>query len=111
MIVPAKWSMCFTVAMIALIMAMAFLAGPRSYIKNLFLAKNLWASILLIASMCLAVWSSLIEESYIYSLLFCLLEMVAVIFYFFNTAVVSMAQCKWICRALGNSCARLFRNV
>lgn len=59
-IVPAKFAMCFTFAMISLIAAMAFLSGPRLYIKKLFMAKNLWATILLIASILGALWFSVI---------------------------------------------------
>lgn len=59
-IMPAKFVMCFTFAMICLIAAMAFLNGPRMYVKKLFLAKNLWASVFLIFSVVMAFWYSVI---------------------------------------------------
>ena len=111
MIVPAKWSMCFTISMISLIMALAFLAGPRLYVKKLFLAKNLWASILLLSSMAGGFWTSVITQSWLWSLLFCVLELMAVIFYFFNTAVISMGTIKWVCKQLGSMIAGMFRNI
>ncbi len=81
-LMPSKFVMCFTFAMISLIAAMAMLNGPRLYVKKLFLAKNLYASCFLILSIVLALWFSLIKQSYIWSLVFCVCELNAVAFYF-----------------------------
>ena len=82
MLMPAKFVMCFTFAMISLISAIAMLSGPRLYIKKLFLAKNLYATILLIFSIVMALWFSTITKSYIWSLVFCACELNSVAFYF-----------------------------
>ena len=87
---PSTFVMCFTFSMIALITAMAFWYGPRLYVKKLFIATNRYASLLLISSMLLALYFSLINPKYVLSLLFCLLELNAVVFYFFNTTAISL---------------------
>lgn len=79
---PAKFVMCFTFAMLSLLAAMALLSGPRMYVKKLFLAKNLYASILMIFSVLMALWFSTIVKSYIWSLVFCALELNSVAFFF-----------------------------
>lgn len=108
---PAKFAMCFTFAMMSLIAGMALMAGPRLYVKKLFIAKNLWASVFLIFSIIMALWFSLIQESYLLSLLFCVFELNAVAFFFCKTSVISLNQVKWFCKFVGNQCGRMFRNV
>lgn len=58
---PAKFCACFSLAMVSLICGLAFLHGPRLYIKKLFISKNLVASCVLIVSTLCALWFSLIE--------------------------------------------------
>jgi hypothetical protein len=87
---PAKFAMCFTFAMIALIAGMALLAGPRLYVKKLFIDRNLWATVFLLFSIVMAVWFSVIKESYLMSLLFCVCELNAVAFFFCNTSVITL---------------------
>ena len=99
---PDKFVLMFTFAMVALIAGFAFLKGPRSYVKNLFVDKNLYASITLIVSILLSLWFSLVEKSYIWSLLFCLVELNAVLYFFCKTGI-TMTQIKWVASATGNA--------
>lgn len=89
-VVPAKFVMCFTFAMLSMIFGMAFMSGPRMYVKKLFLQKNLYASIFLITSILCALWFSLIRESYILSLVFCIFELNSILFFFCNTSAVNL---------------------
>ena len=84
---PDKFVLMFTFTMMALITGFAFLKGPRCYIKNLFVDRNLYASVALIASILLSLYSSLIARSYLWSLLFCMVELNAVLFFFCNTGI------------------------
>jgi len=99
---PDKFVLMFTFAMLSLLVGLAFLKGPRSYVKNLFVDKNLYASIALIASIILSLWFSLVEKSYVWSLLFCLIELNAMLFFFCNTGI-SLAQVKWFCSGAFNA--------
>ena len=72
-LVPAKFVMCFTLAIVACLFSLAFLNGPRIYVKRLFMEKNLVASICLITSTLLSLWFSMIVESYLMSILCCLI--------------------------------------
>lgn len=105
---PDKFVLMFTFTMIAMITGFAFLKGPRSYIKNLFVDRNLYASIALIASILLSLWFSLIERSYIWSLLFCLIELNAVLFFFCNTGI-TLTQIKWFCSGAANAAKSRFK--
>ena len=57
---PAMFVMCFTLGMISFILMMAFVAGPRVYLKKLFIEKNLYASVAMLASIILALWFSVV---------------------------------------------------
>ena len=92
---PSSFVLSFTLAMISMIAAMAFFNGPRLYMKKLFIEKNLYASIFLILSIILALWFSLIMPSYILSIVFCICELNAILFYFCNTTAVSWQTVKW----------------
>jgi hypothetical protein len=59
-------------------------------VKKLFMNKNLWATIFLIFSILMAVWFSVIKESYLLSLLFCVCELNAVAFFFCSTSVITL---------------------
>ena len=91
---PASFVMCFTFSMIFVIIALAYLNGPRLYMKRLFIQKNLYASLFMIASILCALYFSLISPRYIWSLVFCVCELNAVLFYFFNTTAISCQNIK-----------------
>ena len=106
---PAKFVMCFTFAMIAFICMLALLAGPRLYVKKLFLKENIYASLLLILSVTGAVWFSVIQKSYLMSLLFCILELNAVLFFFCKTSAISLSTVQWVCKAGAGWIGSMFR--
>ena len=105
---PDKFVLMFTLAMIALLTGFAFLSGPRSYIKKLFTDKNLYATIVLLASIVLSLWASCIERSYMWSLLFCLAELNAMLFFFCNTGI-TLTQIKWFCKGAANAVKSRFK--
>jgi hypothetical protein len=110
-IAPAKFVMCFSLAMLSCIVGLAFLNGPRIYVKKLFMAKNLVASCVLIASILLSLWFSMIEESYIWSFLFCFMQLNAILFYFCNTSAATVSTMKWMGNGMWNAIKSLFSRV
>ena len=107
-IAPSKFVMCFTLAMISTLVAMAFLNGPRLYVKRLFQEKNLVASAILLISIVMSLWFSMIEQSYIMSVIFCLVQLNAILYYFCNMSATSMATFRWICDGLRRSILGIF---
>jgi len=105
---PDKFVLMFTLAMMALLTGFAFLNGPRSYVKKLFVDKNLIATIVLLSSIVLSLYFSLIEESYIWSLIFCIAELNAMLFFFCKTGI-TLTQIKWICKGAGNAVMSRFK--
>ena len=95
---PDKFVLMFTFTMISMIAGFAFLKGPRTYIKNLFIDKNLYASVALLVSVVLSLWASLYMHSYLWSIFFCLIEANAVMFFFCKTGI-TMQQIKWFCQS------------
>ena len=93
---PDKFVLFFTLTTSALLTGFAFLKGPRTYVKNLFVDKNLYASVALLTSIVLSLYFSLIAKSYLWSLLFILIELNCIL-YFFCKAGISMSQVKWFC--------------
>lgn len=105
---PDKFVLMFTLSMIALLTGFAFLKGPRTYVKNLFVNRNLYATIVLLASVVLSLYFSLVERSYVWSLLFCLCELNAMLFFFCNTGI-TLTQVKWICKGTANAIKSRFK--
>ena len=93
---PDKFVLFFTLTTSALLTGFAFLKGPRTYVKNLFVDKNLYASIALLTSIVLSLYFSVIAGSYLWSLLFIVIELNCIL-YFFCKAGISIAQVKWVC--------------
>ena len=87
---PDKFVLFFTLTTSALLTGFAFLKGPRTYVKNLFVDKNLYASVALLTSIILSLYFSLIAKSYLWSLLFILIELNCIL-YFFCKAGISMS--------------------
>lgn len=102
-LMPASFVMCFTFAMISLIIGFAFLSGPRVYIKKLFIQKNLYATTLLFISISTALWFSLVDVNYLYSLVCCVFELNSVLFFYCNTTAVNLDTLKWIWWASKNA--------
>ena len=94
-VAPAKFVMSFSFTMLALIAGLAFLNGPRKYMKKLFTDKNLYASVVLLVSILLSLYSSLIADSYLWSLFFCIVQVNAVLFFFCKTSPINKSTLKW----------------
>ena len=71
---PQKFTSCFTISMLALIIALGFSNGPANYIKKLTESKNTVATLTLFVSMVFSLYFSIINESYLLSLLCCFIE-------------------------------------
>ena len=107
-VAPDKFVLMFTLTMLSLIGGFACLKGPRTYVKNLFVGKNLKASIVLISSILLSLWFSLVHQSYVWSLLFCVIELNAVL-YFFCDSGITLTQIKWFCKGMANAVKSRFK--
>ena len=105
---PDKFVLLFTLTMVALIAGFANLKGPRRYVKNLFVGKQLYASIALIASILLALYFSLVQESYLWSLFFCMIELNAVLYFFFQTGI-TFQHIKMFCKGAANAAKSRFK--
>lgn len=87
---PQKFTMLFTLAVVSLIVGLAFLNGPLTYIKKITSdKKNVYASMVLILSMIFSLYFSIIAGSYVMSLLLCFLELNACLLFFCNTFPVA----------------------
>lgn len=93
---PAKFVMLFTFCMFSVLTGLAFLNGPRIYMKKLFIQKNLIASLVLLGSIAMSLYFSLIAPSYLMSLIFCCIQLNAILYFFCSTSAVNMTTLKWI---------------
>ena len=72
---PQRFTLIFTLSLISLIVALAFMNGPLTYIKKITgNRKNLVASVVLTVSIIFSLYFSIIHESYVMSMLFCFIE-------------------------------------
>ena len=71
---PQKFTMLFTLSMLSMLVALAFLNGPASYARKLSERRNIVASFVMAASIVLSLYFSVIQSSYLLSLLFCFIE-------------------------------------
>jgi fucose permease len=89
---------------------LAFLNGPRSYLKKLTAKKNMVATSVLFGSMVLSLYFSLIESSYLLSLVFCIVEFNAIALFFCNSFPMGTQGIKFIGSSAGKVLAAPFRN-
>ena len=82
---PGKFVCIFTMAVIAALVGLAFWNGPQQYMNKMFEKVNLVKTVVLLGSMILSLWFSLITQSYILSLIFTIIEFNAIMLYFCNT--------------------------
>ena len=82
---PQRFTTLFTLAVIMLVAALAFLNGPATYARKLTEKKNIVASAVLTGSMVLSLYFSIIVGSYLWSVLFMVIELNAVLLFFCNT--------------------------
>ena len=86
---PQKFTSLFTIAMLCLILALAFLNGPATYVKKATEQKNLVATLVLFGSIVASLYFSIVQGAYLLSIFFCFLE---VIFNLFKCKY-SLTQC------------------
>ena len=90
MVAPDKFVLCFTLAMVCLLVGLANLSGPRLYCKKLFQSKNLIATSCLIVSIILSVYFSMISKSGLLSLIFCIVQLNAILYFFCRTSAINL---------------------
>ena len=88
---PSKFVCSFSLGMCALLVGLAFLKGVRVYVKDLFIKKNVAGTAVLGLSLLLSLYFSLIADNYIWSIVFCVFQLNAIIFFFFKTSPIGMA--------------------
>lgn len=71
---PYKFVMFFSLAMVCFLGGMAFMNGPRSYLKKLTTRKNRIPSAVLLLSILSGLYASMVYKSYLIALLFCFIE-------------------------------------
>lgn len=71
---PQTFTLFFTLSILALLGALASANGPQSYIKKMTQQSNLIPTSILLGSIILSLWFSMISSSYMFSLLFCIIE-------------------------------------
>ena len=82
---PGTFVCIFTTAVICALLGLSFWNGPQTYMNKIFEKQNLVKTVVLFTSMFFSLWFSLVDSSYILSLLFCILEFNAILLYFCNT--------------------------
>ena len=95
---PDKFVVCFTFTVFAAIAALASLNGPRTYMKNLFVGKNLVASIILLVCIVFSLYFSMYERAYLWSIFIAIIELNAVM-YFFCGAGFDLQTLKYMWKA------------
>lgn len=69
--------------MIGFLFGLAFMNGPAVYLEKLTQRKNIAASGILVGSFVLSLYFSVIESSYFWSLLFCVVEVIPLLIVYF----------------------------
>ena len=110
-IAPSKFVLCFTLAVVALMAGMALLSGPRVYVKNLFRNKNLVASIVLLTSLVFSLYFSIVAKSYLMSILMCIIELNAILYFFCKTTACSLSTLKSMATGFWFMITGLFRQA
>ena len=82
---PQMFTTMFTMSMLCLLFALAFLNGPATYITRLTQRTNIIASALMMASIVFALYFSVIDGNYLLSLLFCFLEVILISYNYSST--------------------------
>ena len=108
-VAPAKFTTCFSIACIFAIAGLAFLSGPRTYIKRLFVEENRIPSFVLIFSFLFGLYFSMIAGSYLLSLLFCILQLNALMYFFCKTSAINKTTLEWFFKTAWASLSLLFR--
>mmetsp|Transcript_17080 Transcript_17080/g.20570 ORF Transcript_17080/g.20570 Transcript_17080/m.20570 type:complete len:348 (-) Transcript_17080:886-1929(-) len=80
-IFPAKFAICFTLGSILNMCAMAALKGPLQQMQHLMQWERLPFSATYIASMIGTLWASMVIHSYILSIAFCAIQVMALGYY------------------------------
>ena len=82
---PAKFVCIFTFSVLSGLMGLAWWNGPQVYMNKIFEKQYLVRTVTLFVSMGLSLWFSIVNKSYIMSLVFCLIEFNAIMLYFCNS--------------------------
>mmetsp|Transcript_22746 Transcript_22746/g.25662 ORF Transcript_22746/g.25662 Transcript_22746/m.25662 type:complete len:234 (-) Transcript_22746:2448-3149(-) len=93
---PQKFALMFTLGSTCIIMGFAYMSGPTNYLKYLMTKEKIPFSVSYLASMGLTVYSALIWESYVLVLLFCGVQVFAMLWFTCSSlpgGISAMSQC------------------
>ena len=107
-VAPAKFTTCFSIACIFAIAGLAFLSGPRTYVKKLFIEENRIPSFVLIFSFLFGLYFSMIAGSYLLSLIFCILQLNALLYFFCKTSAINKNTLTWFLKTIWASLSVMF---
>ncbi|KAI8060292.1 ER-to-golgi vesicle protein transport Sft2 [Gongronella butleri] len=80
-IVPGKFAATFTLGSILVLTSIAMLRGPWSHMKHMISMERLPFTGTYVGSMVLTLWSSLIARNYILTILFAVMQIIALLWY------------------------------
>ncbi|KAI8801135.1 Got1/Sft2-like family-domain-containing protein [Cladochytrium replicatum] len=78
---PAKFATLYTVGSILALSSMALLKGPRAHFKHITSRERLPFSIAYFSSMILTLYFALVQSSYIFTILFSIIQLLALLWY------------------------------
>ncbi|KAI8809937.1 Got1/Sft2-like family-domain-containing protein [Cladochytrium replicatum] len=78
---PAKFATLYTVGSILALSSMALLKGPRAHFKHIASRERLPFSIAYFSSMILTLYFALVQSSYIFTILFSIIQLLALLWY------------------------------
>mmetsp|Transcript_3516 Transcript_3516/g.2317 ORF Transcript_3516/g.2317 Transcript_3516/m.2317 type:complete len:148 (-) Transcript_3516:61-504(-) len=99
-LMPSKFTLCFSMAMVCFLLGLAFLRGPRTYLNSLFDRAQLPATVVLMSSIAMSLYFSLIASSYIGSVIFCICQFNAILYFTCKTSAVSLNTLRWMGSAM-----------
>mmetsp|Transcript_90898 Transcript_90898/g.125353 ORF Transcript_90898/g.125353 Transcript_90898/m.125353 type:complete len:164 (+) Transcript_90898:222-713(+) len=108
-IMPSKFTMCFSLAMICCLLGLAYLRGPRTYLNSLFEGSQLLATCILLGSIVMSLYFSLVASSYLGSIIFCICQFNAILYFSCKTSAISLNTLRWMGSGLCMSVRRMLR--
>ena len=88
---PGKFTVIFTLTIIALLVGLCHWNGPQAYMNKMFEKENMVKTLTLLGSMFCSLFFALVWPSYLLSLFFCIVELNAIMLYFCNTFPIGKA--------------------
>ena len=111
---PSKFAFCFSVGSLLVLSAFASLKGWKSQVKHMFSKERIWFSAAYISSMFATLYTATVMKSYLLSLVFSVLQMMALIYYLVSYFPGGVESAKTVMmmfyRGCLHCCGSLFRS-